>query len=90
METVEEVHQAHNQDTLVPNFQYYNAKEMLMLNEPLPPNETNSNLDDRSIKREYIPPMYINLTTNPHFFNTPVNMSLSSVHIPTNVFDRSK
>lgn len=30
------------------------------------------------------------LTPNSHFFDIPVNTSVSSVHVPTNVYDRSK
>jgi hypothetical protein len=30
------------------------------------------------------------LTVNSHFYNTPVNVSYSSVHVPTYVYDRGK
>lgn len=30
------------------------------------------------------------LTPNSHFFDIPVNTSVSSVHVPTNVYDRCK
>lgn len=30
------------------------------------------------------------LESNSHFFNTPVNVSYSSVHVPTYVYDQSK
>lgn len=30
------------------------------------------------------------LTENSHFYNTPVNISYSSVHVPTYVYDRGK
>lgn len=31
-----------------------------------------------------------NLTVNSHFFNTPVDLNISSVHLPTYVYDQSK
>lgn len=68
---------------------YYNAKEMLEPNEPLPPNITITELNDRSIKQPYVKPSVIELTEHEHFFNTPVNTSMSAVHVPTNIFDRS-
>lgn len=61
---------------------------MLLPNEPLPPNETRS-LDDRSIEARYVPPSEITLKENVQFFNTAVNLTVSSVHVPTNVFDRA-
>lgn len=69
---------------------YYNAKEMLEPHEPMPPNLTNPELNDRSIKQPYVKPSIIELKENEHFFDTPVNTSMSAVHVPTNIFDRSK
>lgn len=69
---------------------YYNAKEMRTPDQPLPPNITNEELNDRSIKQPYVKPSYIELKEHEHFFNTPVNTSMSAVHVPTNIFDRSK
>ncbi|XP_059474335.1 voltage-dependent calcium channel subunit alpha-2/delta-3-like isoform X2 [Neocloeon triangulifer] len=42
--------------------------------------------------RKKVPPVYyqpIELEPDPHFFNIPVNTSFSTVHVPTNVFDRA-
>lgn len=78
----------HQKDPVNKIFQYFNSKMMLLPDETPPPNETRS-LDDRSIETSYVPPSYIVLKENAQFFNTPVNLSVSSVHVPTNVFDRA-
>lgn len=78
----------HQKDKINEIFQYFNSKTMLLPEEPLPKNETRS-LDDRSIEQKYVPPSYIVVKENAQFFNTPVNLSVSSVHVPTNVFDRA-
>lgn len=41
--------------------------------------------------RKTVPPVYyqpLDLTPEPHFFNIPVDVNFSTVHVPTNVFDR--
>lgn len=88
MESAQNTALTHEGTEVITNLSYYNAKEMLEPHEDPPKNITNLSLDDRSIKGPYIPPSYIVLTKNKHFFNTDVNTSMSSVHIPTNVFDR--
>lgn len=70
---------------------YYNAKEMLKPGEAAPPNISVNSLElaDRSIPRPYVRPSYIELNEN-EFFGSSVNISMSTVHVPTNVFDRSE
>lgn len=79
----------HQRDKFKETFQYYNSKEMLLPTENATANITNTELNDRSIKPVYVPPSYIVLTDNQHFFGTAVNTSMSSVHVPTNIYDRS-
>lgn len=88
MESAQNTALTHELTAVIPNFSYYNSKEMLQPNDTPPANQTNFSLDDRSIKIPYMPPSYITLTKNKHFFDTAVNTSMSSVHVPTNVFDR--
>lgn len=88
MESAQNTALTHERTEVIPNYPYYNSKEMLQPHEKAPANQTNFSLDDRSIKIPYIPPSIIHLTKNKRFFDTPVNTSMSSVHVPTNVFDR--
>ncbi|XP_037933678.1 voltage-dependent calcium channel subunit alpha-2/delta-3 isoform X2 [Teleopsis dalmanni] len=69
-------------------FSYYNSKEMIEPHEPsptAPPRE----LDDAGEPKIFVPPKEIVLTPKTEFFNMAVNLSVSSVHVPTNVFDRA-
>ncbi|XP_059614107.1 voltage-dependent calcium channel subunit alpha-2/delta-3 isoform X2 [Phlebotomus argentipes] len=70
------------------DFQYYNAKEMIEPGEA-PPTADPRDLDDNGEPKKLIPPKEISLTPEPHFFNVRVNTNYSSVHVPTNVYDRS-
>ncbi|KAJ6642974.1 Voltage-dependent calcium channel subunit alpha-2/delta-4, partial [Pseudolycoriella hygida] len=88
MESAQNTALTHERTDVIPNLPYYNSKEMLQPNDAPPMNQTHFSLDDRSIKIPYVPPSYITLTKNKRFFDTAVNTSMSSVHIPTNVFDR--
>lgn len=88
MENAQTLAQSHEHTPVIPDKPYYNSKEMLEYHEKEPSNITNIPLDDRSIRGPYIKPSYITLTENKRFFNTKVNISMSSVHVPTNVFDR--
>lgn len=88
MESAQNTALTHERTEVIQNTPYYNSKEMLTPDEPAPANQTNFSLDDRSIKIPYIPPSRIALRKNKRFFDTPVNTSMSSVHVPTNVFDR--
>lgn len=77
MDTAETLAEGSNYDVPVPeSFKYYNAKMLIQPGEKVEkaPNGT----------RELL------LTPNSHFYNIPVNTSLSSVHVPTNVYDRCK
>lgn len=68
-------------------FSYYNSKEMIEPHEPIP-TEPPRDLEDAGGTKIFITPKEIVLTKKEEFFNTPVNMSVSSVHVPTNVYDR--
>lgn len=88
MESAENAALSFDRTEVIQNFSYYNSKEMLTPDQQEPANQTNFSLDDRSIKLPYMKPLRIELKENKRFFNTPVNFSNSSVHVPTNVFDR--
>lgn len=68
-------------------FSYYNSKEMIEPHEPIP-TEPPRDLEDAGGPKIFVTPKTIVLTPKEEFFNTPVNMSVSSVHVPTNVYDR--
>lgn len=89
MDAAENTAMSHQDDPVIPAFKYYNAKDMLTPDETPPPNLTARSLDDRSLKPVKVEPSYIVLKPNENFFDIEVNTSMSSVHIPTNVFDRS-
>ncbi|XP_061394784.1 voltage-dependent calcium channel subunit alpha-2/delta-3 [Musca vetustissima] len=69
-------------------FSYYNSKEMIEPHEPVP-TEPPRDLEDAGGPKIFITPKTIVLTPKEEFFNTPVNMTVSSVHVPTNVYDRA-
>uniref|UniRef100_A0A1A9WG46 VWFA domain-containing protein n=1 Tax=Glossina brevipalpis TaxID=37001 RepID=A0A1A9WG46_9MUSC len=69
-------------------FSYYNAKDMIEPHEPMP-TEPPRELDDAGGPKIWVPPQRIVLTPKAEFFDTPVNLTVSSVHIPTNVYDRA-
>ncbi|XP_023291633.1 voltage-dependent calcium channel subunit alpha-2/delta-3 isoform X2 [Lucilia cuprina] len=69
-------------------FSYYNSKEMIEPHEPIP-TEPPRDLEDAGGPKIFVQPKEIVLTPKAEFFNTPVNMSVSSVHVPTNVYDRA-
>jgi voltage-dependent calcium channel alpha-2/delta-3 len=77
---------ASNDEVVETNYTYYNSKEMIEPSEwtePPPPPP-----DDPDYKAKPIPAV-INLTESDKF-NDNINLSLSSVHVPTNVYDRAK
>lgn len=57
--------------------EYYNAKMLKA------PGTLNASVDPKGT-REML------LTPNSHFFQVPVNTTLSAVHVPTNVYDKGK
>ncbi|XP_013110373.1 voltage-dependent calcium channel subunit alpha-2/delta-3 isoform X4 [Stomoxys calcitrans] len=69
-------------------FSYYNSKEMIEPGEPIP-TKPPRDLEDAGAEKIFVTPKTIVLTPKEEFFNTPVNMSVSSVHVPTNVYDRA-
>ncbi|XP_055376852.1 voltage-dependent calcium channel subunit alpha-2/delta-3 isoform X2 [Condylostylus longicornis] len=89
MDIAENTALAHQNEKLQANFSYYNAKEMLEPHEPEPTEPPIPDLEDSGVPKIKLPPKRIILTEKAEFFSTPVNTSLSSVHVPTNVFDRA-
>ncbi|XP_054735592.1 voltage-dependent calcium channel subunit alpha-2/delta-3 isoform X6 [Anastrepha obliqua] len=89
MDTAENTALSHQNEKEDQFFSYYNAKDMREPDDPIPtpaPRE----LDDMGEPHIFVPPKEIVLTPKAEFFNTPVNLSVSSVHVPLNVFDRAK
>lgn len=87
MNNAEEIALSHQNDPPDTNLSYYNAKEMLQPGETAPPPLT-LDIDFAGIPPANITPKTIILTPMPEFFDEPINTSVSSVHVPTNVFDR--
>ncbi|XP_055909802.1 voltage-dependent calcium channel subunit alpha-2/delta-3 isoform X2 [Eupeodes corollae] len=88
MDTAENTALSHQNDVEDKTFSYYNAKEMLEPGEKAP-TEPPPELEDVIMEKTKVPPKEIILQPKAEFFNTPVNISLSSVHVPTNVYDRA-
>lgn len=76
-------------------FRYYNARDMIEAcdcAQEVTPDPTISESNDDSQEDEdviVVPPRVIKLKANPRFFNLPVNTSLSSVLVYTNIYDRA-
>lgn len=87
MNNAQEIAKDHHNEKPQTNLSYYNAKEMLEPGETPPPPLT-FDIDFAGIPPLNITPMTIVLTPTPEFFDEPINTSVSSVHVPTNVFDR--
>lgn len=69
-------------------FQYYNTKDIYQPGE-MPTTQPPLDVEEYSgVPKINAPPREVLLTPSPHFFNTPVNTSFSTVHVPLNVFDR--
>lgn len=69
------------------NLTYYNSKYSIVIND-----EGDTHIPElpESIQEDAGMYMNISVTPNSHFHDIPVNVSHSSVHVPTNVYDRSK
>nr|XP_017106912.1 voltage-dependent calcium channel subunit alpha-2/delta-3 isoform X8 [Drosophila bipectinata] len=91
MDTAENTALSHQNDLADKMFSYYNAKEMLEPGDPFPPIPTPAPDMDKDIGEPliYVQPKVVVLEKRPEFHNTPVNFSVSSVHVPVNVFDRA-
>ncbi|KAH8398224.1 hypothetical protein KR222_006390, partial [Zaprionus bogoriensis] len=91
MDTAENTALSHQNDMADKMFSYYNSKEMAEPGEPTPPPPTTPPDMDDQIGEPliYVPPKVVVLEPRPEFHNTPVNLSVSSVHVPVNVFDRA-
>ncbi|XP_055843710.1 voltage-dependent calcium channel subunit alpha-2/delta-3 isoform X3 [Episyrphus balteatus] len=87
-DTAETTALSHQNDVEDKTFSYYNAKEMLEPGEKAP-TEPPPELEDVIMEKTKVPPKEIILHPKAEFFNTPVNISMSSVHVPTNVYDRA-
>ncbi|KAG5680433.1 hypothetical protein PVAND_009941 [Polypedilum vanderplanki] len=80
---------ASNDEVVEKNFTYYNSKQMIepsevSLNESPITSDGEENLDKLELPK---PVIYL---TESEKFSDYVNLSLSSVHVPTNVYDRAK
>uniref|UniRef100_A0A8D8E3C7 Voltage-dependent calcium channel subunit alpha-2/delta-3 n=4 Tax=Culex pipiens TaxID=7175 RepID=A0A8D8E3C7_CULPI len=88
MDTAENTAISYDEEPVNQSFQYYNAKEMIepgeIITTPIPMID-----EDPADITTPIPPKEIVLTKKKHFFNEAVNTSVSSVHVPTNVYDRA-
>ena len=87
MDTAENTALSHQFEKGDSHFSYYNAKQIYEAGEPIPTASARE-LDDVGEDKIFVPAKEIVLTPKAEFFNTPINMSVSSVHVPTNVFDR--
>lgn len=74
-------------DDCDPRIDYFDSKEMLEPDEFIPTTET-PKLDDRSMPPINVTIRRVILQENHNFFNYRVNTTMSSVHVPTNVFAR--
>ncbi|XP_030369817.1 voltage-dependent calcium channel subunit alpha-2/delta-3 isoform X2 [Scaptodrosophila lebanonensis] len=88
MDTAENTALSHQNEKADKFFSYYNAKDMLEPGEPMP-TAPPRDLDDKGEPFIFVQPKELVLTPNAEFHNTPVNFSVSSVHVPVNVFDRA-
>ncbi|KFB44569.1 AGAP005490-PA-like protein [Anopheles sinensis] len=88
MDTAENTAISFDDEPVNQSFQYYNAKQMIEPGEnittPVPMLD-----DDPADITTPIPPKVIVLSKKRHFFNEAVNTTVSSVHVPTNVYDRA-
>lgn len=87
MDAAENAAMSHDKEKCDEYFSYYDSKEMLQPNETaatVPPKK----FDDRSLDPPNVTMPRIELKENRNFYNTPVNISLSAVHVPTNVYGR--
>lgn len=89
MDAAENAAMSHDKEKCDETFPYYDSKEMLVGTET-PPTMTPKKFDDRSLDPPQVNIPNITLDENRNFFNTPVNTTLSSVHVPTNVYGRGK
>lgn len=73
----------YNETFAMEEFQYYNSKYSLFDGKPAEMPLDSIKENDR---------MYLNFTLNPdtHFYNISVDTTHSSVHVPSNVYDRRK
>lgn len=89
MDAAENAAMTHDKERCNEAFPYYDSKEML---EPHDPTTTVApkKFDDRSLDPPNVTIPLITLSKNRNFYNQCVNISLSSVHVPTNVYGRGK
>lgn len=89
MDAAENAAMTHDKEKCDEHFTYYDSKEML---QPFEPTTTVApkKFDDRSLDPPNVTIPRISLKENQNFYNTAVNTSLSSVHVPTNVYGRGK
>lgn len=68
-------------------YQYYSSKYSNVVNDS---NKVDLEELSESLKRNEHMYLEIELNHDTHFYNLPVDTSRSSVHVPTNIFDRRK
>lgn len=86
-QTASKSHPRSVDDKCDPKIPYYDSKEMLEPGE-MPPEPIPRSIDDRSMEPINVTMPRVVLTENRNFFNNRINTSMSSVHVPTNVFAR--
>lgn len=80
---------AASEDIVEKNFTYYNSKEMIEPSE-VPGTEAPNFMDsDDGAENAELPKPVIYLTESEKFADY-INLSVSSVHVPANVYDRAK
>lgn len=87
MDAAENAAMSHDKEKCNEYFSYYDSKEMLEPHE-VATTAAPKKFDDRSLDPPNVTMPRIILKENRNFFNTPVNLSLSAVHVPTNVYGR--
>lgn len=89
MDAAENAAMSHDREECNKAFSYYDAKEMLEPNDE-PTTVAPKKFDDRSLDPPNVTIARIKLEENRNFYNSCVNTSFSSVHVPTNVYGRGE
>lgn len=80
---------ATSEEIVEKNFTYYNSKEMIEPSE-VPATEAPTFIDSDEAADKMEPPKPVIYLTESEKFGDYVNLSVSSVHVPANVYDRAK
>lgn len=87
MDAAENAAMTHDKDECDEQYPFFDSKEMLGPTEE-PTTVAPKKFDDRSLDPPNVTIPRINLEGNRNFYNISVNTSISSVHVPTNVYGR--